>query len=100
MRIKTIFIIGITILLTIIIIQNADPVQFKVLFFETTISKLLMMLIVAFAGFIIGYLAGRPKRTRFTQDIDHGYDDDEHQDGTSRRGSNNTLSDEDRDYIS
>lgn len=100
MRIKTIFIIVITILLTIILMQNADPVQFKVLFFETTTSKLLMMAIVALAGFIIGYLVGRPKRTRFTKEFDHGYDEQEDNDGTSRRGNNNTLSDEDRDYIS
>jgi uncharacterized integral membrane protein len=100
MRIKTIFIIVITILLTIIIMQNAEPVPFKVLFFETTTSKLLMMLVTAIAGFVIGYLVGRPKRTRFTKEFDHGYDEDEHREGTSRKDNHNTLSDEDRDYIS
>lgn len=101
MRLKTIFIIVITILLTIVIMQNADPVSFKVLFFETTTSKLLMMAVVAIIGFIIGYLVGRPKRTRFAQEMDHGYDEhDDARSGGSGRPNTNTLSDEDRDYIS
>lgn len=99
MRLKTIFIIVITILLTIVIMQNSDPVFFKVLFFTTRISKLLMMLIVAIIAFIIGYLVGRPKRTILSKDYDHGYD--ERNDRTHDASeNNNTLSDEDRDYIS
>lgn len=101
MRLKTIFIIIVTILLTIVIMQNAEPVPFKVLFFETTTSKLLMLAIVALIGFILGYLVGRPKKTRFTKEFDHGYDEhtgDADDDGTERKPD--TLSAEDRDYIS
>jgi uncharacterized integral membrane protein len=101
MRLKTIFIIVITILLTIVIMQNSDPVFFKVLFFTTRVSKLVMMLIVAIVAFIIGYLVGRPKRTILSKDYDHGYDehDDRTHDGNVKPNTN-TLSDEDRDYIS
>lgn len=100
MRLKTIFIIIVTVLLTIVIMQNAEPVPFKVLFFETTTSKLLMMAIVAIIGFVIGYLVGRPKKTRFTKEFDHGYNDDEYTDNQEPKKRNDTLSDEDREYIS
>lgn len=101
MRLKTIFIIIVTILLTIVIMQNAEPVPFKVLFFETTTSKLLMMAVVAVIGFILGYLVGRPKKTRFTKELDHGYDEhDEHTTDREPKRRPDTLSDEDRDYIS
>lgn len=101
MRLKTIFIIIATILLTIVIMQNAEPVPFKVLFFETTTSKLLMMAIMAVVGFVIGYLVGRPKKTRFTKEFDHGYDEhDEYIDNKDQKRRPDTLSDEDRDYIS
>lgn len=99
MRLKTIFIIVITILLTIVIMQNTEPVPFKVLFFHTYTSKLLMMAIVAIIGCIIGFMIGRPKRTLLSKDYDHGYDDSDDDDDRHSSRSN-TLSDEDRDYIS
>jgi len=56
---------------------------------------------VAVVGFIIGYLVGRPKRTMFTKDYDHGYDekDERTHEGLNKQNTD-TLSDEDRDYIS
>jgi uncharacterized protein HemY len=101
MRLKTIFLLVITILLTVVIMQNNDPVYFKVLFFTTRTSKLLMMLIVAIVAFVIGYLIGRPKRTILSKDYDHGYEerDDRTHDG-SIKPKTDTLSDEDREYIS
>jgi uncharacterized integral membrane protein len=101
MRIKTIFLIVITILLTIVIMQNSDPVYLKVLFFTTRTSKLWMMLWVALIGFVIGYLVGRPKTKKLGNDYGHGYDegDDKTHEGLNKNRPN-TLSDEDRDYIS
>jgi uncharacterized integral membrane protein len=101
MRLKTIFIIVITILLTIVLMQNSDPVYFKVLFFTIHTSKLMMMLWVAIAGFVIGYLVGRPKIKKYGNEYGHGYD--EHDESTHeglQKNQPNTLSDEDRDYIS
>ncbi|GAB3906527.1 hypothetical protein [Mucilaginibacter boryungensis] len=101
MRLKTIFIIVITILLTIVIMQNNAPVTFKVLFFSFYTSKLMMMLWVALAAFIIGYLVGRPKVKKFSNDYGHGYDErDENTHEGLNQPQKNTLSDEDRDYIS
>ncbi|RFZ85551.1 LapA family protein [Mucilaginibacter terrenus] len=91
MRIKTIIILVIAILLTIIFMQNLDPVRFTVLFSTLYISKVSMMLVVLAVGFVLGYLVGRPGRKKYNH---IGYDKD-----TPHPEDPRTLSDEDRDYI-
>ncbi|HJP62156.1 MAG TPA: hypothetical protein VJ844_01880 [Mucilaginibacter sp.] len=92
MRIKTMLIIFITILLTVVIMQNTDEVTFKFLFSKFYISKLVMLLFVAIVAFIIGVLVGRPGRPKYIP----GQMDD----ADPNKSQTNTLSDEDRDYIS
>ncbi|MEO6850097.1 MAG: LapA family protein [Mucilaginibacter sp.] len=92
MRIKTMIIIIITVLFTVVIMQNTDAVFFKFLFATFRISKLVMLLVVALFGFIIGVLVGRPGRPKYVP----GHDDEIE---TSNKPAS-TLSDEDRDYIS
>jgi uncharacterized integral membrane protein len=91
MRIKTIIILVIAILLTIIFMQNLDPVRFTVLFSTVYISKVSMMLVVLAVGFVLGYLVGRPGSKKYNH---IGYNNDTPQPTEPR-----TLSDEDRDYI-
>jgi len=91
MRIKTMFIIIITILLTVVIMQNTDDVTFKFLFTKFYISKLVMLLFVAFVAFIIGVLVGRPGKPKY---IPGQTDEPELQ-----KKPFDTLSDEDREYI-
>jgi uncharacterized integral membrane protein len=92
MRIKTMFLILITVLLTVVIMQNTDEVLFKFLFATFRISKLVILLAVAIVAFIIGVLVGRPGRPKYIK----GHDEEIE---TTNKPSN-TLSDEDRDYIS
>jgi uncharacterized integral membrane protein len=81
MRIKTIVVIGITALLTIVLMQNTDEVDFAFLWASFRISKLVMMTAVSVFAFILGILVGRPKKVK-------------------RLGDNTkTLSEEDQDYI-
>jgi uncharacterized integral membrane protein len=91
MRIKTMIIIFITVLLTVVIMQNTDEVFFKFLFATFRISKLVMLLAVALVAFIIGVMVGRPGRPRYIKGQDENIE-------TTTKTSN-TLSDEDRDYI-
>jgi len=92
MRIKTIIIILVTVLLTVVLMQNTDPVHFSFLWATFRMSKLVMMAVIALTGFVLGYLVGRPSRVKrlgadFTNnDVD--------------KINSDTLSDEDRDYIS
>jgi len=92
MRIKTIIIILVTVLLTVVLMENTDTVDFRFLGARFPMSKLTMMASVGLVAFILGYLVGRPSRVKrlgadFTKnDID--------------KINSDTLSDEDRDYIS
>ena len=91
MRIKTMIVIFITVLLTVVLMQNTEPVKFSFLFSTFYMPKLVMLTAVSVVAFILGVLVGRPKRVR---SISGGFADDNHSQPKS-----NTLSDEDRDYI-
>lgn len=92
MRITTILIIIITVLLTVVLMQNTDAVPFTILFVNVSMSKLTVMAATGLTGFILGYLVGRPKRAR---NIAPEYREDNYDDDDS-----DTLSEEDRKYIS
>jgi uncharacterized integral membrane protein len=87
MRIKTIVIIIITILLTIVLMQNTGRVNFDFLWATFWMSKLVMLFFVAAISFVLGVLVGRPKRVKR---LGGDYTD---------KGNSNTLSDEDKEYI-
>ena len=91
MRIKTIVVILITVMLTIVLMQNTEPVTFSFLWATVRISKLVMMTAVGAIAFILGVLVGRPSRVK---KLGGTYIEGEHQ-----RDDPNTLSDEDKDYI-
>lgn len=92
MRIKTMIIIIITVLLTVVIMQNTEHVDFNFLFATFRVSKLLMLLIVALMAFTTGVMVGRPGKPKYVpgqvEDADPG------------KKKLDTLSDEDREYIS
>jgi uncharacterized integral membrane protein len=92
MRIKTIIIVLVTILLTVVLMQNTDPVFLKFLWATFRISELWIMAIIALIGFILGYLTGRPSRVK-RLGVDFANNDID-------KTKPNTLSDEDKDYIS
>jgi uncharacterized membrane protein YciS (DUF1049 family) len=92
MRIKTMFIILVTVLITLVLVQNSDAVYFKFLWASFRMSKLVMMAIVGIVAFILGVLVGRPNKVK---KLGADYIEGEHE-----RDAPGTLSDEDRDYIS
>jgi len=88
---KTIFIIILTALLTIFLMVNTEPVDFNFLVTTIAVSKLLVIGICIIIGFIIGFIAGRPRKTVSSYD-----DEIEKNQPVSNKKE---LSDEDRDYI-
>lgn len=90
MSAKTIFIIVITILVTVILMKNTDEVSFWI-FGDVEIPKLAVLGVMFGLGLIVGYLAGRPKKK---QEIVDSYPDNRSPE------ENKILSDDDRDYIS
>jgi uncharacterized integral membrane protein len=91
MRIKTMVIILITVLLTVVLMQNTEPVKFTILFGNFYISKLMALLCFSAVAFILGVLVGRPKKVKT---LGGGFNDGDYDGDKS-----DTLSDEDRDYI-
>lgn len=89
---KTIFIIAFTALITIFLMINTDAVEFNLIFVKKDISKLMVVGICTLFGFVLGYWAAKPKTVISTYDTENPQDNPE-----DRR---NSLSDEDRDYIS
>jgi putative membrane protein len=91
MRAKTIFIILMTAIITVFLVMNTDEVRFDFIFAKKDVSKLLVIGVCTFIGFVLGYWAGRPRTVVSSYDdkFDH-----------TEPNSKNTLSDEDRNYIS
>ena len=89
---KTIFIIILTVLLTVFLMVNTEPVDFDFLVATVPVSKLLVIGICIVIGFIIGFVAGRPRKTVSSYD-----DEIERKQTTTNKKE---LTDEDREYIS
>lgn len=90
MRAKTIFIVVVTVLVTVILMKNMDEVNFWI-FGMRSVPKLAVLGTMFLIGAIVGYLIGRPKKrpagpTDLSEDtsIDEPY---------------KPLDDNDRDYI-
>src|SRR5690606_10548017 len=67
MKPKTIIIILITVMVTIVLMNNQEPVTFSI-FGDIQLSKLAMLLVFFVVGFIIGFMA-RGKRKRLEQEF-------------------------------
>jgi uncharacterized integral membrane protein len=94
MKAKTIFIIIVTVLLTVFLMANNDAVEFDFLIGQPVeVSKLIVIGICIVIGFILGFIAGRPRKTysSYNDEIEKNYPNQENK---------SELSDEDRDYIS
>ncbi len=97
MTFKTIFIIVVTVLVTIILMNNTDEVSFWI-FGDVRLSKLAVLGVMFGLGLIIGFLAGRPRKKIQTvpfNDTDSIHD----KDSVYIQNDSDQLSDEDRDYI-
>jgi uncharacterized integral membrane protein len=105
MSFKTIVIIMLSVLITVIFMQNTDQVLFTILWKEIYVSKLVMMLIVTLFGFILGVIIARPRKKKIVEmetasqkDIPFEINHPEDSDYISMK-KERKLSDEDRDYI-
>ncbi|MND66494.1 hypothetical protein D3C80_578890 [compost metagenome] len=86
MSFKTIFIIVVTILLTVIFMQNTSDVNVRILMWDVRVSFILLMASIAILCFLMGYFAAYRQR-KITN--------------TTLNAPNNekNLSDEDKSYL-
>lgn len=102
MSFKTIVIIILSVLITVIFMQNTDQVLFTVLWKEIYVSKLVMMLIVTVFGFILGLIIARPRKKKLAESANNLPFEANHPEESeySETQQKNKLSDQDRDYLS
>ena len=95
MNFKTILIVVITVLVTIVLMNNTDEINFWI-FGDARIPKLTILGSMFGLGLIVGFLAGRPSKKISVENYDEGSSLIKNRLDTTEQ---NTLSDEDRDYI-
>lgn len=98
MRIKTFFVILITALVTIVLMNNTEEIDMW-LFGTTRISKLIILAVVFVLGFIVGALVMRPRKKKALSEEEDIYPEEDPQNAPVNTYKSK-LSDEDRDYIS
>ncbi len=74
MKPKVIILLIVTILALVILLQNTDPTQFQLLFWEIEMSLVVLVLVNLLIGFVLGFvvakLAGRrPKQKASATDV-------------------------------
>jgi uncharacterized integral membrane protein len=99
MSLKTTLAIIITIGLTILIIQNTEEATFTILFASVILPKLVMLTAVSVSAFILGVLVSGSSSKKVRDHYDD-YDDEGDDENDQPRRRPDTLSDEDREYIS
>ncbi len=100
MKPKTIFIIILSVLLTIILMKNTHEIRFW--FFGDVNVMLLAILGIFFAvGLFFGYLMGRPSKKEIPMEVfsEESESFNDHDRREPEQGNKKYLSDEDRDYI-
>lgn len=104
MNAKTIFIILLTALVTIILMKNADEVEFWI-FGTYMVPKLAVLGTMFLIGVVVGLMIGRGKKKQLASDNDVPAGTWEKEDQNSTKVSEDAtprdqpLSDEDSDYI-
>ncbi|WP_295773249.1 hypothetical protein [uncultured Mucilaginibacter sp.] len=79
------------------LLQNTGEAEFTILFLPLTVPKVAALTSVAVSAFLLGILVSR--RRRKSQPRREESDDDDYLNDSNNRRTD-TLSDEDRDYIS
>lgn len=97
MSFKTIFIIIVSVLVTIILMNNTDEINFWV-FGNARVPKLAILGLMFGLGLIIGFMAGRPGKN--SQKNSGNYSDPlTHNSSENDFSDTDLLSEEDREYI-
>ncbi|HEY5648811.1 MAG TPA: lipopolysaccharide assembly protein LapA domain-containing protein [Nitrospiria bacterium] len=62
MSIKSGFAIAIGLILLIILLQNTQIVTYRILFWQFSLSQLVLLPLTTLTGFLLGYLVGKLRR--------------------------------------
>ncbi len=106
MSFKTIFVIAVSVFVTVLFMQNTDTASFKIIFITLNVSKTFVLAIVLVIGFVLGLiLAGKNTHSQTDDkksyqsiplEIEDTYNEDQEYISLKPKKG---LSNEDRDYI-
>ncbi len=77
--------------------QNTSETEFVILGVSAIVPKTTMLTTISVSGFLLGVLVSWPRRSKSRNPEQSG---DDYEQGHATKRTNDTLSDEDRDYIS
>ena len=97
MTFKTIFIIIVSVLVTVILMNNTDEINFW-LFGNARIPKLAILGFMFGLGLIIGFMSGRPGKN-YQKNSNNDSEASHYNDSDNPDREPDLLSDEDREYI-
>jgi uncharacterized integral membrane protein len=97
MTFKTIFIIIVSVLVTIILMNNTDEINFW-FFGNARIPKLAILGLMFGLGLILGFIAGRPGKNSHKNSVNNS-EPLPHNSSDDKVNDSDLLSDEDREYI-
>ena len=97
MSFKTIFIITISVLVTVILMNNTEEINFW-FFGNVRIPKLTILGAMFVLGLILGYMAGRPGKKKIPTNYEMDTEDENPEESDHIKPKSN-LSEEDREYI-
>jgi len=63
-RVRTVAILVLSLLSLVVIVQNTEVVSVRILFWDLTMSRIILLALSIAVGVIIGFLLGRPWRKR------------------------------------
>jgi len=64
MRVRSVVILVLLLLFLIVVVQNTEVVSVRVLFWDLTMSRIILLALSLAVGVIIGFLLGRPWQRR------------------------------------
>jgi uncharacterized integral membrane protein len=64
MKPKIIIILVLIVLSLVILLQNTEVVEFKILFWKLEMSRIILISFVLISGFIVGYLVAKLEKKR------------------------------------
>lgn len=104
MNLKLIFVVIVTVVLTVFFMQNAEMVQVSFFYSKVQVSKLALLPGLAVAGVLIGFIIGRSGRSRAARRRELLYAEREQTFNQTNTGNHENLpgrnlSQEDQDYI-
>lgn len=98
MTFKTIFIISVSVLLTVVLMNNTEEISFWV-FGDIRIPKLTVLGVTFALGLIVGFILGRPRKKPIAVASDNFELDQINDHSKSSETVESRLSDEDREYL-